>query len=273
MATAEELYRAYGWSGCAGAAWDRLAPATREGWEYAARMEAERDSAKERATEELASESFSQVVALRQRVEDMTNEMNNIRTDWAALVNRALAAERERDQALVQRDEARRNDGNEIAANVAQAEEIAALNERIAFLVSQAQDNARIRAVQAKVIENVEDLTHTAARTNRHWKGHAVVLVKDLNQVLPALESKQVSGFRLPDQVPAMFEWRVVLSRPNGVVEEVGVGPTETKSVAHEDFAGWKADGFEVKMERRRVGPWEQEKSDVATQQEVAWHS
>lgn len=35
---AEQLYREHGWSGCAGSAWERLAPATREGWEHAAHL-------------------------------------------------------------------------------------------------------------------------------------------------------------------------------------------------------------------------------------------
>lgn len=34
--TGRQVYEEHGWGGCEGAAWDRLAPATRDGWEFAA---------------------------------------------------------------------------------------------------------------------------------------------------------------------------------------------------------------------------------------------
>ena len=35
--TGREVYEENGWSGCEGSAWEHLSPATREGWEFAAR--------------------------------------------------------------------------------------------------------------------------------------------------------------------------------------------------------------------------------------------
>lgn len=36
LSAARELYEEHGWSGCAGSEWDRLPPATQDGWRFAA---------------------------------------------------------------------------------------------------------------------------------------------------------------------------------------------------------------------------------------------
>lgn len=46
-----------------------------------------------------------------------------------------------------------------------------------------------------------------------------------------------------------------VFSRLTGA--QVGIGTTENRDAAHEDFVAWERDGFGVEMRRRTVGPWE----------------
>ena len=43
--TGREVYEENGWSGCEGSAWEHLSPATREGWEFAARALTARSNA------------------------------------------------------------------------------------------------------------------------------------------------------------------------------------------------------------------------------------